>query len=72
MFLGIVCATGMLLKVKGGWDAINLLQEKNNFTSLLRNIRIKAHFPLESPFRIFGYVIIQIICCFANIIHCCK
>ena len=47
-------ATGMLLKVKGGWDVIDLFRKGNNFMSLLRNIWIKAHFPLESLFRDFG------------------
>ena len=41
--------------------------EKNNFMSLFRNIWIKAHFQLESPFRDFGLVISQIIRCFVNI-----
>ena len=46
---------GMLLKVKRGCDAIDFLQEKiTSFTSLLKNIWIKAHFPLESPFSDFG------------------
>ena len=39
----------MLLKVKEGWDTVDLLWE-NNFVSLRTNIWIKAHFPLESPF----------------------
>ena len=54
MFGQFVRAIGMLLKVKGGWDAIDLFAGKNNFKSVLRNIRIKAHFPLESLFRGFG------------------
>ena len=43
----------MLLKVKGGRDDTDVLQE-NNFMNLLRNIWIKAYFPLESSFRGFG------------------
>ena len=61
----------MLLKTKTGWNAIELLQEKNNFVNLLRDIWIKAYFELENPFCDFGQVIVAfvallIICTVAN------
>ena len=63
----------MLLKVKEGWDAIDLLQEKNNFVSLLRNIWIKAHiFHWKAHFVILvkslfkSFVALLILCLLEN------
>ena len=63
----------MLLKVKEGWDAIDLLQEKNNFVRLLRNIWIKAqifhwkdHFVILVKSLFKSFVALLILCLLEN------
>ena len=50
----MVWATGMLLKVPGRWDTIDILRAKIVSWVSLENIWIKAHFPRERLFGDFG------------------